>query len=112
LGENKFYSSFTKTEEISAVIAREDVEVFTDTYKIPDYHTFDASFRHGFNIGAFETTVTLRVNNVFNNIYISEAFDSSGNNQPDLFGDEDNEPTVLIFPGAGRTWNLSAKIKF
>ena len=69
----------------------------SDTWKAPDYHLFDASLRHGFKIGDFDTTVTARVNNVFNTEYISDALDAT-------------DP--LVWFGAGRTFSLSAKIKF
>ena len=67
-------------------------------YKVPDYHLFDASLRHGFKVGDFDTTVTVRVNNVFNTEYISDALDDA------------TDP--LVWFGQGRTFSLSAKIRF
>ena len=69
----------------------------SDTWKAPDYHLFDASLLHGIKIGDFDTTFTARVNNLFNTEYISDALDAS-------------DP--LVWYGAGRTFSLSAKIKF
>jgi hypothetical protein len=66
-------------------------------YKVPSYNTFDASLRHGFDIGNFDTTVTVRVNNVFNTEYIADALDAS-------------DP--LVWFGFGRTFSLDMKIKF
>jgi outer membrane cobalamin receptor len=69
----------------------------TDSWKAPNYSTMDASLRHGFNFGEFDTTVTLRVNNLFDTEYVADAIDAS-------------DP--LVFFGFGRTFSLSAKIKF
>ena len=68
-----------------------------DTWKAPNYHTFDASLRHGFKIGDFDTTVTVRVNNIFDTEYIADALDA-------------DDP--LVWFGFGRTYNLGMKILF
>ncbi|ARV07190.1 TonB-dependent receptor [Polaribacter sp. SA4-10] len=68
-----------------------------DTWKAPSYNTFDASLRHGFNLGEFDTTVTVRVNNLFDTEYIADALDAS-------------DP--LVWFGFGRTFSLDLKIKF
>ena len=68
-----------------------------DTWKAPDYTTFDASLRHGFSLGEFDTTVTVRVNNLFDTEYVADALDAA-------------DP--LVWFGFGRTFSLSAKIKF
>ncbi|MBL4905568.1 MAG: TonB-dependent receptor, partial [Flavobacteriaceae bacterium] len=72
------------------------------TWKAPDYHTFDASLRHGFKVGNFDTTVTARVNNLFNTEYVADALDGSSHSAAD----------ALVWFGYGRTFSLSAKIKF
>jgi len=64
---------------------------------VPSYGTVDASLRHSFNFGTFDTTLTARVNNVLDTEYIADAIDAS-------------DP--LVFFGFGRTFSLSAKIKF
>ncbi|PQJ21911.1 carboxypeptidase-like regulatory domain-containing protein [Tenacibaculum sp. SG-28] len=68
-----------------------------NTWKAPNYSTFDASLRHGFKIGNFDTTVTVRVNNLFNTEYIADALDA-------------DDP--LVWFGFGRTYNLGMKILF
>ena len=73
-----------------------------DTWKAPNYHLFDASLRHGIKIGDFDTTFTARINNVFNTEYISDALNGSTSTSAD----------ALVWYGAGRTFSLSAKIKF
>lgn len=69
----------------------------TDSWKAPNYSTMDASLRHGFKLGEFDTTLTFRVNNLFDTEYIADAIDAS-------------DP--LVYFGFGRTFSLSAKIKF
>ncbi|MCL7752713.1 carboxypeptidase-like regulatory domain-containing protein [Polaribacter sp. Z022] len=69
----------------------------SDSWKAPNYSTVDASLRHGFNLGEFDTTVTARVNNLFNTEYVADALDAA-------------DP--LVWFGYGRTFSLSAKIKF
>lgn len=71
-------------------------------WKLPDYGTFDASIRHGFKIGDLDTTITARMNNVFNTEYISDAKDGTGS----------VAETATVWFGYGRTFNISAKIKF
>jgi iron complex outermembrane receptor protein len=69
----------------------------TDSWKAPNYNTFDASLRHGFNLGEFDTTVTVRVNNLFDTEYVADALDA-------------DDP--LVWFGFGRTFSLDLKIKF
>ncbi len=71
-------------------------------WKAPAYSTFDASIRHGFKIGDLDTTLTARMNNVFDTEYIADALDGSGS----------VAETALVWFGYGRTFNISAKIKF
>ena len=68
-----------------------------DSWKAPAYGTIDASLRHGFKLGDFDTTVTVRVNNLLDTDYIADALDAA-------------DP--LVWFGYGRTFSLSAKIKF
>lgn len=71
-------------------------------WKVPDYGTFDASVRYGFKIGDLDTTLTGRMNNVFDTVYIADALDGNAN----------NAATALVWYGFGRTFNIGAKIKF
>ena len=73
------------------------VERKGNSYKVPNYSTVDASLRHGFNLGEFDTTVTVRVNNLLDTEYIADAFDAV-------------DP--LVWFGFGRTFSLDVKIKF
>ncbi len=71
-------------------------------WKVPSYGTADAGLRYGFKFGSFDATIIARINNVFNTEYIADAVDGSAN----------NADTALVWYGFGRTFNVSAKIKF
>ncbi|WP_025742454.1 TonB-dependent receptor [Aquimarina pacifica] len=71
-------------------------------WKVPDYNLFDASLRHGFLVGSFDTTITLRMNNVFNTEYINVADDGGASTAAD----------ALVWYGPGRTYSISAKFEF
>lgn len=71
-------------------------------WKAPDYTTFDAGLRYNFKIGSFDTTLLGIVNNVFNTEYIADARDGTGS----------ATDTALVWFGFGRTYSVSAKIRF
>jgi len=71
-------------------------------WKLPNYSTFDMSIRHGFKIGDLDATLIGRMNNVFDTQYISDATD----------GDGSVSNTAKVWYGYGRTFNISAKLKF
>ena len=95
--EKRIETSFGNTNIIITGDVKQPSVRPGDTWKAPNYSTFDASLRHGFTLGEFDTTLTARVNNVFNTEYIADALDAS-------------DP--LVWFGYGRTFSLSAKIKF
>ncbi|MGB1041904.1 MAG: TonB-dependent receptor [Tenacibaculum sp.] len=97
------YADFDTTSDVSETeVPVNEISVITDAWKMPDYHTVDASLRHGFKFGSFDTTLTLRVNNVLDTEYISDAVNGSGS----------NAANAQVWYGAGRTFSLGAKIKF
>ncbi|TCI85868.1 TonB-dependent receptor [Tenacibaculum sp. M341] len=101
-----FSQNFTSKDRIEEIandptLTRDEPKRVGQPWKMPNYHTFDASIRHGFNFGDFDTTLTLRVNNIFDTEYISDAQDVSG-----------TAASALVWYGAGRTFSLGAKIKF
>ena len=71
-------------------------------WSLPDYSTFDMSIRHGFKIGDLDATLTGRMNNVLDTQYISNATDGVGS----------VSETAKVWYGYGRTFNISAKLKF
>jgi len=73
-----------------------------EAWKVPAYSLFDSALRHKFKIGDFETTLSARVNNVFDVNYISDANDSGNSKASEAF----------VYYGAGRTFNVGLKINF
>lgn len=73
-----------------------------DAWKMPDYGLFDAVISHSFNVGPFDTTLTARMNNIFDTEYISDARDGSGS----------IANTALVYFGYGRTFSIGAKLNF
>ncbi len=71
-------------------------------WKAPDYSTFDTTVRYNFDFGPFDTTLIGGVYNVFNTEYIADALDGSGH----------DASSALVWFGYGRTFSLSAKIRF
>jgi len=71
-------------------------------WKAPDFGTFDASIRHGFEIGGLETTLIARMNNLLNTKYVADAVDGNSHSASD----------ALVWYGYGRTFNISAKVRF
>ena len=73
-----------------------------EPWKAPDYGTFDASLRYGFQFGGFDATLIARMNNVFDTTYIADARD----------GTFHNSSSAQVWYGYGRTFNFTAKIRF
>lgn len=71
-------------------------------WKVPDFGTFDASLRYGFKIGELDTTLIAQMYNIFNTKYIADALDGANH----------DAQTALVWYGYGRTFNLSAKLRF
>lgn len=84
--------------EIAAELATDPVQ----PWKMPDFGLFDVVLTHGFKFGSFDTTLTARVNNVFDTEYISDAQDGSGS----------RTETALVYYGFGRTFSVGAKLNF
>ena len=73
-----------------------------EAWKVPAYSLFDAALRHKFKLGTFNTTLTARINNIFDVEYISDANDRGNSTASD----------ALVYYGVGRTFNVGAKINF
>ncbi|MDV7137868.1 TonB-dependent receptor [Maribacter sp. TH_r10] len=73
-----------------------------DAWELPSYGLFDAAITHGFNFGPFDTTITARMNNVFDTRYVTDAQDGTGS----------VAETALVYYGFGRTFSLGAKLNF
>lgn len=86
------YSKF----DITRSIDREN------TWKMPGYHLADFGFRHGFTMGDFYTTLSGKMNNIFDVEYISDAFDDGTH----------TASGANVYYGAGRTFSLGLKVNF
>ena len=73
-----------------------------DAWEIPAYGVFDTAMSHGFKFGAFDATLTARMNNVLDTRYIADAQD----------GGDSNAQTASVYYGFGRTFSVGAKLKF
>lgn len=91
-------TSGTTPEEIAAELATDAVQ----PWKMPDFGLFDVVLKHDFKFGPFDTTLTGRVNNVFDTEYISDAQDGAGS----------VADTALVYFGFGRTFSVGAKLNF
>lgn len=73
-----------------------------DSWQVPTYALFDLNASYKFPIGNVNTMLFIKVNNVFNNKYVSDAFDGASHNWD----------TAQVFYGAGTTWSTSLKLNF
>lgn len=73
-----------------------------DSWQVPTYSLFDLNASYKFNIGNVDAIFLANVNNVFNNKYVSDAFDGASHNWD----------TAQVFYGAGTTWSTSVKLNF
>ena len=74
----------------------------TEPWEVPDYFLFDVVFNHGFKLGEFDAKLTGRINNLFNEEYITGSDDGTTSTAVD----------ALVFYGPGRTFSISSVINF
>ena len=90
---DRYYSSFRPRDRT--------VENAPEPWQIPDFGLFDAMFKHSFNFGSFEASVTARMYNVFNTEFINRSQDGSGTAEG-----------ATVFFGPGRTFNIGTVVNF
>ena len=78
-------------------------KVFATPWVIPDYHTFDLNASYSFNMGGFRSTLSGNINNLFNQEYISQAYDGANH---------DWQSAYRVFYGFGRTMSVRLKVNF
>jgi len=91
-------SSSLSPAEVNAILATDAAQ----PWEVPSYGIFDAALSHGFKFGAFDATLTGRINNIFDTEYISDALD----------GPNSDARTSLVYYGFGRTFSVGAKLNF
>ena len=86
-----------------------------EAWQVPAYGIFDTAISHGFKFGQFDATLTARMNNVLNTVFISDAQDGSGNGLPETdpnYIAPSSARAASVYYGFGRTFSVGAKIKF
>lgn len=70
-----------------------------DSWKVPDFGLVDLGLNHNFEFGNMDARLNIKVNNLFDTEYISDAQDGTTS-------------SVLVWYGAGRTYSMGLKINF
>ena len=87
----------------------------TQAWKLPSYDLVDLGISYNFPIGGVDATVRLNVNNLFDNVYISESDTNilyDPENQNDAQYGTNGSIRNRVFYGFGRTWNSSLVVRF
>lgn len=74
-----------------------------DPWRIPSSNVFDLSASYRFNIGKINATLYGNVDNLFNQLYITDAKDSQNSG---------NWEDVSVLYSWGRTYSVRLKINF
>lgn len=78
--------------------------------KLPSYDLVDAGISYNFDLATTNCTLRFNVNNLFDNIYISEM-DTSIPDDPTTTNRNEVYDNRGLF-GFGRTWNMGLKVRF
>jgi len=81
---------------------RTDAADRSDAWKMPDAALVDLNINYGFKIGPFDASLYGNVNNLFGNVYITDATD----------GTNHDAASALVWYGFGRTWSTGLKVRF
>ncbi|MTI33231.1 TonB-dependent receptor [Xanthovirga aplysinae] len=81
---------------------RQDSEVTDQAWELPAYNLLDLGVRYNFKAFGLDLTLTGKVNNILDTIYIAEAEE----------GDTFDAAGSYVYYGFGRTWNAGLKVKF
>lgn len=100
----KFFSDYYADYTVSASdITLGGEKTFATPWKLPAYSLFDLSAGYSFNLGHQKATLSANIENLFNQEYISEAYDG---------GAHDWATAYRVFYGFGRQWSLKLKVNF
>jgi iron complex outermembrane receptor protein len=86
----------------------------TQAWKIPSYNLVDAGASYAFTVSGVDMVIRLNINNVFDNVYITESETNilfNPSSEAEKIGDNGSRRNVVYY-GFGRTWNAGLKIKF
>ena len=79
------------------------VKNFETPWKVPAYSLVDLSAGYTFNMGGYKTTISGNVENLFDQEYISQAYDGAGH---------DWQTAYRVFYGFGRQMSIKLKVNF
>ncbi|MEQ9439954.1 MAG: TonB-dependent receptor [Cyclobacteriaceae bacterium] len=115
----RVYANYFFADNLYADYNVADEGTFTEAgmqaWKLPSYDMVDLGVAYTFPLGGLDATFRVNVNNVFDNVYISE---SDSNIAYDPENDSDVEYGTggsiynNVYYGFGRTWNAGLKIQF
>ena len=84
-------------------------------WELPSYDLVDLGVSYNFPIAGVDATLRVNVNNVFDNVYISESdtnFLYDPEDADDVEYGENGSINNRVFYGFGRTWNSSLVVRF
>ncbi len=73
-----------------------------NSWEMPSYQLFDVNLKYDFKINGLNSTFYAKVNNLFNEEYVSDALD----------GNDHSWQTATIYYGVGTTWSFGLKVRF
>ncbi|BDD08174.1 TonB-dependent receptor [Fulvitalea axinellae] len=79
-----------------------EAEKGVQAWELPEYGLFDANVRYKFKLGQFDATLYGKLNNIFDEEYVSDAEDGTGHDWQ----------SANVYYGFGRTWSMGLKVKF
>ncbi|MDR1371234.1 MAG: TonB-dependent receptor [Dysgonamonadaceae bacterium] len=95
------YADWALTPSSDLVIGGE--KAFSTPWIIPASNTFDLNVSYTFNMGTFNTTLSGNIDNLFDQLFITQAYDGSNH---------DWQSAYRVFYGFGRTMSMRLKIHF
>lgn len=92
---DRLYASFDPSK-------RTDPTKRNDAWKLPSFQTLDLNLRYNVKVFGLNTTLYGNINNLLNEIYISDAID----------GSDSDAVSSYVYYSYGRTWNTGLRVRF
>lgn len=86
--------------------------------RLPNFTLVDAGLTWQFKFAGLDSKLRVNVNNLFDVLYVTEAFDNPDPDQPNINDDRDSDAYNALLMGTngwygfGRTWNATFKVNF
>jgi hypothetical protein len=100
---NLFARNYADWAMASSDLSLGGTKTFATPWRIPSANTFDLDASYSFKIGTLPAILSGNVNNLFDQEYISSAYDGDGHNW---------ETAYRVFYGFGRTMSMRLKVNF